>query len=126
MATVTAAQLIPLVNGYTLSTHGPRTVTLPNAQALAALSLQEITVTGILHKHHIISFTDKNTGARTARLKKPKSHNDPDGTYEREDNDHDVHFCLGAGQIEDVSESHVACELQNVSPTQLIFFNSHI
>ena len=92
-----AAQLAPLVNGFTINRGPPKNkIIIPGASKLAGL--QDVTVTGVLLKKQSIAI-DPRTNARTVT---------EDGTYTIEQ-DGDLHFCLGTRQL----EPHITCELQN-------------
>ncbi len=95
-----AAQLAPLVNGFTIRVGPPRTIIVPNVSRLAAL--QDTTVKGTLLKKQFVTL-DPTTNRRTATLAKGG------GQYVSEAGDGDLHFCLGVRQ----GQPHIACELQN-------------
>ncbi len=100
MASLTATQLAPVLNAFTISTGPPRTITVPKASRLAAL--QDITVTGKLLKKQYVRL-DPKTNKRTAALAAAG------GAYVTESGDGDLHFDLGVTQL----QPHIACELQN-------------
>jgi len=97
--TLTAAQLSPLVNGYKLHPGHPRTITVPSASKLAQLG--EVTVRGTLLARQLVRL-DSATNTRKART---------GGAYHIEQNDGDLHFCLGTAAL----RPHIACELQNAT-----------
>jgi hypothetical protein len=96
---MTAAQLAPLVNAYTLAAGPPRTITVPNASVLA--QLQDITVSGQLLNKQTVAY-DLKTNKRTVS---------GSGGYTKQEKDGDLHFCLGVKQ----GQPHIACELQNAA-----------
>jgi hypothetical protein len=100
MSDLSADQLSPLLNGFTIDKGPPKSITVSNASSLA--DLRDVTVTGTLLKKQLIRL-DPETGERTARLSAK------DGAYKIERNDGDLHFCLGTAQF----QPHIACELQN-------------
>lgn len=95
----TATDLAPLVNAYTIGTGPTKTISIPNASALAAL--QDVTVPGTLIKKQVIALNPR-TGRRQVSL------GARGGTYSIE-TDGDLHFCLGARPL----QPHITCELQN-------------
>jgi hypothetical protein len=100
MPTLTVADLSPLLNGFTIDKGPPKTITVPNASALA--DFRDVTVTGNLLKKQLVHL-DSGTGERTVRLA------GNNGALKIEPNDGDLHFCLGTVQL----TPHIACELQN-------------
>lgn len=100
-ATITAAQLAPMLNAYTISAGPPRTITVPNASVIA--KMQDITVSGQLLNKQRVAY-DLKTNKRSA----PTSGG---GGYTKQEMDGDLHFCLGAKQ----GQPHIACELQNAA-----------
>lgn len=97
---LTAAQLASLVNGFSIKAATPRSIVIPKASKLAGL--QDVTVTGALLKKQFVTLNPA-TNKRTAALAKGG------GQYAAEAGDGDLHFCLGAKQL----QPHIACELQN-------------
>src|SRR5256712_13830294 len=95
----TAAELAPLVNAYTIGTGPTKTISVPNASALAAL--QDATVPGTLLKKQVIALNPR-TGRRQVSLCARGR------TYGIE-TDGDLDFCLGARPF----QPHITCELQN-------------
>src|SRR5262245_43407288 len=99
MAAFTAADLSPLLNGYTIGQGPPKAIMVPTASALAGL--RDVTVTGTLLKKQLVRL-DPQTGKRSVRL---AANN---GALSLE-SDGDLHFCLGTEQL----QPHIPCELQN-------------
>ncbi len=97
--TLTASDLVPLVNGYSISPGGDRRIAVPKASALAAF--REITVQGTLLRKQIVTL-DLATNQRSANL---AGHG---GTYATSP-DGDIHLCLGTNQ----GDPHMGCEVQN-------------
>src|SRR3989442_5193707 len=95
----TASELAPLVNAFTIGTGPAKTISVPNASALAAL--QDVTVPGTLIKKQVIALNPR-TGRRQVSL------GARGGTYGIE-TDADLHFFLGARPL----QPHMTCELQN-------------
>jgi hypothetical protein len=102
MATLSAAQLAPILNGYTLAKGPPKTIRVPKASQLA--SLQEISVAGTLLKKQTIAI-DPATGVRKVSL------GANGGAYGIEA-DGDLHFCLGGKPL----TPHITCEVQHATP----------
>ena len=105
---LTAAQLGPLLNGYSIGSGPPRAISVPHASQLAGI--QDITVTGTLLKKQLVSL-DPKTNKRTATIAAGG------GGYATQSGDGDLHFCLGTAQL----KPHVACELQSAKPYLAIF-----
>ena len=101
MAVLTASDLAPLVNGFTIGAGPPKTIVVANASQLA--ELQDITVTGKLLKKQIVRL-DVQTNRRTARLA-------AGGGRLNIEADGDLHFNLGTRQL----RPHIGCELQNAA-----------
>ncbi len=101
MPPLTAAELAPLVNAYTLREGPPKTIVVPNASKLAAL--QDVTVSGNLLKKQTIAI-DPASGKRSVAL------GANGGAYGIEA-DGDLHFCLGVKPL----QPHVTCELQHAA-----------
>jgi len=97
---LTAAQLAPLVNAFTIRPGPPRAITVPRASRLAAL--QDVTISGRLLKKQYVRL-DPRSNKRSAVLAAAG------GAYVTESGDGDLHFDLGVRQL----EPHIACELQN-------------
>lgn len=97
----TAAELAPLVNGYTIQRGPPKGIVVPNASALAAL--QDVPVGGTLLSKQVIAI-DPASGARTVSLAAGG------GAY-RIEADGDLHFCLGAKPL----QPHITCEVQHAA-----------
>src|SRR5712691_4019114 len=95
----TASELAPLVNAYTIGTGPAKTISVPNASALAAL--QDVTVPGTLVKKQVIALNPR-TGRRQVSL------GERAGTYGIETYGN-LHFCLGARP----HQPHITCALQN-------------
>ncbi len=102
MDTLTAANLGPLVNAYTISNSNPKTITVPQSSQLA--KLQEVTVSGTLLRKQKITL-DPTTNQRNITL---GSNN---GSYTQTEQDGDLHFSFGTQQ----GVPHIACELQNAA-----------
>lgn len=100
-ATLTAAQLAPLVNAYVIKVGPPNTVVVPHASQLAGL--QDITVSGQLLNKQRVAY-DPKTGRRSTTTA-------GSGGYTKQELDGDLHFCLGPKQ----GQPHIACELQNAA-----------
>ena len=109
---LSAGQLAPLLNGYTVSHGPPRTIIVPKASSLAGL--EDITVSGTLLRKQFVTL-DRKTGKRTAALAAAG------GRYITQSADGDLHFCLGVKQL----QPHIACELQNAK-AWLATFNQGI
>ncbi len=92
---LTATQLAPLFNSYTLSTTPQKTIVVPRASRLAAL--RDVTVSGKLLKKQLVTLNPQ-INTRAAKL----------ATYAISA-DGDLHFCLGTTQL----KPHIACELQS-------------
>lgn len=102
METFLASTLSPLVNAFTISGDGEKAITLSQASQLA--KLQDITVRGtLLGKQHIA--LDPVTNERQVIL------GPNNGAYLTQEQDGDLHFCLGTQQL----TPHIACELQNAA-----------
>jgi uncharacterized protein YdeI (BOF family) len=99
MASFSADELSPLMNGFTIDKGPPKAITVASASSLA--DLRDVTVTGTLLKKQLVRL-DPQTGERTARLAASN------GRYKLEQ-DGDLHFCLGTEQL----QPHIPCELQN-------------
>ena len=95
---LTAANLAPLVNGYTVRRGAQKAIIVPHASKMS--NLQDVTVSGTLLKKQLVTLT--GTNQRTAHLAANQ------GAYGIE-SDGDLHFDLGTQQL----KPHVACELQN-------------
>src|SRR5437870_4986715 len=91
----TATDLAPLVNAYTIGTGPTKTISIPNASALAAL--QDVTVPGTLIKKQVIALNPR-TGRRQVSL------GARGGTYGIE-TDGDLHFCLGPARSSPTSRA---------------------
>jgi hypothetical protein len=102
VATLSAAQLAPTLNGYTLAKGPPKTIRVPNASQLT--SLQEVSVAGTLLKKQTIAL-DPAMGARKVSL------GANGGAYGIEA-DGDLHFCLGGKPL----TPHITCEVQHAAP----------
>ncbi len=98
----TAAELVSLVNGYTIREGSPKAIVVPNASHLAGL--QDTTVSGALLKKQVIVINAK-TGERTV------SRGANEGAYGIEV-DGDLHFCLGVKPL----QPHITCEVQHATP----------
>ncbi len=106
---LTAAQLSPLVNSYTVNPSSPKTILVPNASRLA--QLQEVTVSGALVPKQFVSL-DPRTNKRSVAV-------DPAG-YTINRNDGDLHLDLGTGPL----QPHITCELQNAQAWLSLFRGS--
>ncbi len=95
---LTAAQLLSLVNSYTISPGPPKTIAVPNASKLS--QLQELSVIGSLLPKQLVTL-DPRTNRRTVAA-------DPVG-YTISPNDGDLHFDLGTVSL----QPSITCELQN-------------
>ena len=102
MDTLTASNLCPLVNAYTISNGNPKTIMVPQVSQLA--KLQEVTVSGTLLPKQKITL-DPVTNQRRIT---PGPHN---GAYTQAETDGDLHFSFGTQQ----GDPHIACELQNAA-----------
>lgn len=101
MDILTAANLAPLVNAYSISEGPPKIITVPQVSQLA--KLQEITVSGTLLKKQRITL-DPTTNQRSITI------GGNNGIYTQEA-DGDLHFCLGTQP----NAVHITCELQNAA-----------
>lgn len=101
MPTVTAAELAPLLNAYTIVRGPPKTIVVPNASKLA--SFQEVTASGTLLKKQTVKVSP-TSGKRTVSL------GANGGAYGLEA-DGDLHACLGGKPL----EPHITCELQHAA-----------
>ncbi len=99
---VTATELAPLANAYTIDYGPPQTIVVPNASRIA--TLQNVTVSGRLLQKQLVHL-DPATNERTAKL------GGRNGGYTKQEKDGDLHFCLGTEQF----QPHIACELQNAA-----------
>ncbi len=106
----TAAELAPLVNGYTIRPGPPKTIVVPHASSLAAL--QDTTVGGTLLQKQVIAINPK-TGRRKV------SPGADDGAYGLEA-DGDLHFSLGVKPL----QPHITCEVQHAAPWLATFQGS--
>jgi hypothetical protein len=95
---LSAAQLAPLVNGYSAVPGASNRITVPHATTLEML--QEVTVSGQLLPKQAVTL-DLKTGKRTVSQVGNGSYN-PSA-------DGDVHLCLGTRP----GVAHIACEVQN-------------
>jgi hypothetical protein len=102
MDTLTASNLCPLVNAYTISNGNPKTIMVPQVSQLT--KLQEVTVSGTLLPKQIITL-DPVTNQRSITL---GAYN---GAYTQTEQDGDLHFSFGTQQ----GDPHIACELQNAA-----------
>lgn len=112
MGSLNASDLSPILNAYSIDPGPPRTIAVPGAARLAGL--QDITVNGKLLKKQLVRL-DKQTNRRKPML---TANN---GQYRIESGDGDLHFCVGARQL----QPHIACELQNAK-AWLAAFNGSI
>ena len=101
MPTLTADELAPWVNAYTIRAGPPKAIVVPNASRLAAL--QDVTVSGNLLRKQTLAI-DARSGRRTAAL------GANDGAYGIEA-DGDLHVCLGVKPL----QPHITCELQHAA-----------
>lgn len=99
---VTAADLAPILNGYTIRPGPPKIIVVARASQVA--SLQDVTVSGTLLRKQVIAL-DPATGVRTISL------GANGGAYGIEA-DGDLHFCLGVKPL----MPHITCELQHATP----------
>jgi len=99
---ISASTLGPQVNDYTIRPGPPKAIIVPRASSLAAL--QDIQVAGTLLKKQVIDV-DPKTGKRKVSL------GANGGAYGIEA-DGDLHFCLGAKQL----QPHITCEVQHAMP----------
>jgi hypothetical protein len=106
---LTAPQLLPLVNSYTISPGPPKTIVVPNASKLA--QLQEVSVIGTLLAKQLVTL-DPRTNRRTVAA-------DPAG-YTVSSNDGDLHLDLGTMSL----EPSITCELQNAQAWLSLFKSS--
>ena len=111
LQTLSAAQLAPLLNSYTISAGPPRAIVIPKASKLAVLN--DVTVSGKLLKKQLVKL-DLSTGKRTPAVATGG------GAYKAESGDGDLHFCLGIKQ----GQPHIACELQNAKAFLSTFNNA--
>jgi len=100
---LSAADLSPLLNAYSIQPGPPRSIVVRGATQLAALG--EVTVSGRLLKKQLVAL-DPATGARAVTLAAQG------GAYVANSEDGDLHFCLGTA----AGIPHIACELQNAKP----------
>jgi hypothetical protein len=112
MAAIEAAELAQLMNGYTIESGPPKSISLANASKIAALGI-DVTVTGELLKRQLVHLTPPR---RTA--------GHPPRHLPIETNDGDLHFGVGAAGA-DPDDGHTACELQRAKPW-LDLFNHNI
>lgn len=110
VTTLTAAELAPIVNGYTIREGPPKAIVVPSASKLAAL--QDVTVDGTLLKKQTIKVASA-TGKRTVSL------GANGGAYGIEA-DGDLHFCLGTKPL----QPHITCELQHAAAWLPTFQNA--
>jgi hypothetical protein len=106
---LTASQLLPLVNSYTISPGPPKTVVVPNASKLA--QLQELSVAGTLLAKQFVTL-DPRTNRRTVAA-------DPAG-YTISPSDGDLHLDLGTVSL----QPSITCELQNAQAWLSLFKSS--
>lgn len=98
---VTAADLAPILNGYTIRAGPPKIIVVARASQVAAL--QDVTVSGTLLRKQVIAL-DPAAGVRTVSL------GANGGAYGIEA-DGDLHFCLGVKPL----TPHITCELQHAA-----------
>lgn len=96
---LTATQLAPLVNLYSINSGPPKTILVPNASKLA--QLQNVSVSGTLLPKQFIMLNPR-TNQRTVS-------SDPSGY--RIEADGDLHFDLGVRP----QQPHITCELQRAT-----------
>src|SRR5574340_1187040 len=99
---VAAADLAPILNGYTIRAGPPKIIVVARASQVA--SLQDVTVSGTLLRKQVIAI-DPGTGGRTISL------GANGGAYGIEV-DGDLHFCLGVKPL----APHITCELEHATP----------
>jgi len=111
MTTIPIAQLLNYTTHYRLGTAGgKRTITVPFASKIAALTMVEVTGGKLLPKQGVTY--DLATGKRSVS---PVS----GGKYKITANDGDLHFCVGTAGL------HVPCEIQAADGQQNTY-NSRI
>src|SRR5437016_5895109 len=102
MDTLTASNLCPLVNAYTISNGNPKTIVVPQASQLA--KLQEVTVSGTLLPKQKITLNP----ATNHRSITSGPHN---GAYTQAEQNGVLHFSFGTQQ----GDPHIDCKLLNAN-----------
>ena len=110
MTALTAAALASVLNGYSVRRGPPKAIVIPNASQVA--TLQDVAVTGTLLRKQVITL-DPTSGKRLISL------GANGGAYGIEA-DGDLHFCLGAKEL----QPHITCEVQHAAPWLSTFQSS--